>query len=204
MVGPGEIFTIFFVTLGPLKVLGPFAQRTKELDDAMVRQIAWRAFLVATIAIVAGAFIGRSLAENWKISLPAMLLTAGVIFFLVAIRQLLEQYEPVHAAAAAPLPASPMAAALRIIFPTVITPYGVAAVIALLASAANFQRVELIIGLLVAVMVLNLIAMLMARRVMSGVTVVTLQLLGAILGVLQVGLAIQIILGGLQHLGVIG
>ncbi len=201
MVGPGEIFTIFFVTLGPLKVLGPFAQRTKDLDDAMVRQIAWRAFAVATIAIVAGAFIGRALADNWRISLPAMLLTAGVIFFLVAIRQLLEQYEPPHVAT--PLPASPMGAALRIIFPTVITPYGVAAVIALLAASANAQRVELIIGLLVAVMFLNLIAMLMARRVMSGVTVVTLQLLGAILGVLQVGLAIQIILSGLQRLGVI-
>lgn len=203
MVGPGEIFTIFFVTLGPLKVLGPFAQRTKDLDDAMVRKIAWRAFLVATLALVAGALIGRSLAENWKVSLPAMLLTAGVIFFLVAIRQLLEQYEPVHAVAPAPLPASPMGAALRLIFPTVITPYGVAAAIALLASAANFQRVELIIGLLVAVMVLNLIAMLMARRVMSGGTVVGLQLLGAILGVLQVGLAIQIMIGGLQRLGVI-
>lgn len=203
MVGPGEIFTIFFVTLGPLKVLGPFAQRTKDLDDAMVRKIAWRAFLVATLALVAGALIGRSLAENWKVSLPAMLLTAGVIFFLVAIRQLLEQYEPVHAVAPAPLPASPMGAALRLIFPTVITPYGVAAAIALLASAANFQRVELIIGLLVAVMALNLIAMLMARRVMSGGTVVGLQLLGAILGVLQVGLAIQIMIGGLQRLGVI-
>jgi hypothetical protein len=28
MIGPAEIFTIFFVTLGPLKLLGPFAQRT--------------------------------------------------------------------------------------------------------------------------------------------------------------------------------
>jgi hypothetical protein len=27
MIGPAEIFTIFFVTLGPLKLLGPFADR---------------------------------------------------------------------------------------------------------------------------------------------------------------------------------
>ena len=64
MIGPGEIFTIFFVTLGPLKLLGPFAQRTHGLDDAVVRQIAWRAFLVATVAIVAGALLGRTLAAN--------------------------------------------------------------------------------------------------------------------------------------------
>ena len=41
--GPGEIFTIFFITIGPLKLLGPFVQRTHGLDDTAVRQIAVRA-----------------------------------------------------------------------------------------------------------------------------------------------------------------
>ena len=203
MIGPGEIFTIFFVTLGPLKLLGPFAQRTHGLDDAVVRQIAWRAFVVATIAIIAGAFLGRTLAANWQVSLPAMLLTAGILFFLVAIRQLLEQYEPPHAQVYQPLPASPMQAALRLVFPIVITPYGVAAVIAILAAAADLQRVGLIVALLLGVMVLNLLGMMFVRRMMSGGTVVVLQLLGAVLGVLQVGLAIQIMIAGLRRLGVI-
>jgi hypothetical protein len=35
--GPGEIFTIFFITIGPLKLIGPFVQRTHGLDDAAVR-----------------------------------------------------------------------------------------------------------------------------------------------------------------------
>jgi multiple antibiotic resistance protein len=55
MIGPAEIFTIFFVTLGPLKVLGPFAQRTQGLDDTTVRRIAVWAFVIATIAIVVGS-----------------------------------------------------------------------------------------------------------------------------------------------------
>ena len=40
MLGPAEIFTFLFVMLGPLKLLGPFVQRTRGLDDATVRQIA--------------------------------------------------------------------------------------------------------------------------------------------------------------------
>lgn len=59
MIGPAEIFTIFFVTLGPLKILGPFAQRTRGLDDATMRKVALWAFLrvallgIATTRVVA-------------------------------------------------------------------------------------------------------------------------------------------------------
>ena len=69
MIGPAEIFTIFFVTLGPLKVLGPFAQRTQGIDDATARSIALRAFAIATVAVVAGSYVGARLAANWRVSL---------------------------------------------------------------------------------------------------------------------------------------
>ena len=109
-------------------MLGPFVKRTHGLDDATVRKIAVLAFAIATVALVAGAFIGRSLLINWNVSLAAML-TAGVIFFLVAIRQLLEHYEPPHEPDAVPVPASPFEAAVRMTFPVVLTPYGIAAAI---------------------------------------------------------------------------
>ena len=203
MLGYGEIFTLFFVTLGPLKVFGPFANRTHGLDDATVRHIALLAFAIATMAVLIGAFLGRSLLINWKISLAAMTLTAGVIFFLVAIRQLLEQYEPPHEAEAAPLPTSPLAAAMRIVFPIVLTPYGIAAVIALMAASSDAYRTEVIIALLIGVMVLNLLAMLFARKIMVGIWIVVLQLLGAVLGVMQVAMSIQAMIVGLKQLGVI-
>jgi multiple antibiotic resistance protein len=69
MLGPSEIFTIFFITLGPLKILGPFAQRTHGVDDATVRQIAVRAFLIASISAIAGGFLGSALHANWRISI---------------------------------------------------------------------------------------------------------------------------------------
>jgi multiple antibiotic resistance protein len=204
MVGPAEIFTIFFVTLGPLKILGPFAQRTHGLDDAMARKVAMWAFIIATIAAVAGSLIGRAILEKWHVSIGAMAIAAGIIFFLVALRQLLEQYEPAHVTESAPLPASPTAAAMRLLFPVVLTPYGIATVIILLAASTEAQRTEVILALLVGVMILNLVAMLFARRILVGFTMVVLQVLGAVLGVLQVALAIQFVLKGLELLGLIG
>lgn len=204
MIGSAETFTIFFVTLGPLKVLGPFVQRTHGLDDSTVRRIALIAFLFGTIAIVAGGLLGRALLSNWNVSIGAMSITAGIVFLLVALRQLLDQYEPVQAPAAQmPLPPSPAAAALRLLFPIVITPYGIAVAIVLLAASTEAQRTELILALLVAVMVLDLLAMLFARKILVGFTMIVLQILGGVLGVLQAGLAVEFILRGLQLLKII-
>lgn len=197
----GAVFTLLFVTLGPVKILGPFAQLTRDADEAKMRQIAMRAFALAVIAVVAGGFVGRALLGSWQISIPALTLAGGIIFFLVGLSLVLQQYEPTPAATA--LPAAPMAAALRIAFPTVVTPYGIAAVIALLAKSPDAARTGGILAILVGVMVLNLLAMLYARRLLGGVTVMVLQVLGAVLGVLQVALAVELILRGLRDLGVL-
>ena len=204
MIGPGEIFTILFVTLGPLKTLGPFAQRTHGLEDAAVRRIALWGFVIATAAAVCGSLIGRAILAKWQVSIGALTIAAGIIFFVVALRQLLEQYEPAaHMAPSQPLPPSPFAAAARLLFPVVLTPYGIGVVIILLAASSETQRTETILLLLVCVMALNLVAMLFARRILVGFTMVVLQILGAVLGVLQVALAIQFMLKGLRLLGVI-
>ena len=49
----------------------------------------------------------------------------------------------------------------------------------------------------------NLVAMLYAHRIMGSVTVLALQIFGAVLGVFQVALAVQMILRGLRDLGVL-
>jgi multiple antibiotic resistance protein len=202
LLGLGIVFVLLFITLGPLKLLGPFMQLTRDLDEARMRQLAVRAFVIALIAVLVGGFAGRILVENWQVSVAALTLAAGIMFFLVGLRLVLEQYQPVHAAPA-PLPEAPMAAALRIAFPMVVTPYGIAALIALLVNSPEAARTAAILAILVGVMVLNLLAMLYVRRIMAGVAILILQIVGAVLGVLQVALAVQIILRGLNDLGVL-
>jgi multiple antibiotic resistance protein len=202
MLGYGAVFTLFFITLGPLKILGPFVQLTRAVDDATLRRIAVRAFVLAVIAVLLGGFAGRALAENWGVSEPALLLTGGIIFAIVGLTVVLEQYHPGHVPPE-PLPAGPMAAAMRITFPTVVTPYGIAALIVVLANSPDATRTMAVVAIVLVVMVLNLLAMLYARKIMGGLTVMVLQIVGAILGVLQVALAVEMVLRALQELGVI-
>jgi multiple antibiotic resistance protein len=201
LLGLGVVFVLLFITLGPIKILGPFMQLTRDVDEAKMKQIAVRAFVLAVIAVVVGGFAGRILVENWQISVAALTLAGGIMFFLVGLSLVLEQYQPVHAAPA-PLPEAPMAAALRVAFPVVVTPYGIAALIALLVNSPDAARTAAILAILIGVMVVNLLAMLYVRRIMGGVIVLALQIVGAVLGVLQVALAVQMILRGLQDLGV--
>ena len=202
LLGLWEVFILLFVTLGPIKVLGPFMQMTRDADAARAKSIAVRAFALALIAAVIGGFVGKLLVDNWQISLAALTLAGGIIFLLVGLRLVLEQYQPAHDAPT-PLPEVQMAAALRVAFPTVVTPYGIAAVIALLVNSHDAPRTFGILAFLIGVMVLNLLAMLYARRIMGGVTLLALQIFGAVLGVLQVALAVQMILRGLLDLGVL-
>jgi multiple antibiotic resistance protein len=202
LLGLNSVFILLFVTLGPIKLFGPFMQLTHDADEAKTKPIIVRAFALAVIAAVVGGFVGKLLVENWHISPPALTLAGGIIFLFVGLSLVLEQYKPSHTSPA-PLPEAPMAAALRVAFPIVVTPYGIAAVIALLVNSPDASRTAAILAILIAVMVLNLLAMLYARRIMAGAGILVLQILGAVLGVLQVALAVQFILRGLHELDVL-
>lgn len=52
LLGLGGIFTVLFVMLGPLKIIGPFARLTHGLDEKVLRGIALRTFVIALVAAV--------------------------------------------------------------------------------------------------------------------------------------------------------
>ena len=58
--GPVEILILFFVTLGPLKLLGPFAHATSTADAMTVRQSRPPGLRLSTICVVAAGFVGAS------------------------------------------------------------------------------------------------------------------------------------------------
>jgi len=203
MITPAQIFILFFVTLGPLKTLGPFAARTRGIPEDRMRTLTLWAFGISTLAVVIGGLLGQILVAKWGISLPAMELTAGIVFFLVALHQLMEQYSTECAQPPQPLPDSPLAAGANLVFPILLTPYGIAAAITLLVASQTTARTIAILVLLVFVMCLDLLAMWFVRRILAGITPIVLQVVGAVLAVLQVTLSIEIILAGLRSLHLI-
>jgi len=202
LLGLGAVFTLLVVTLGPIKILAPFLQLTHDADDKAMRRIAVRAFLLSVITVFVSGFAGVTMLAKWQVSVTALELAGGIIFLLVGLRMVLEQYQPAPAAPA-PVPTTPMAAALKLTFPVIVTPYGIAAVMVLLARSADAARMTTILAILAGVMALNLATMLTARALMGSVTLLILRIVGAVLGVLQVALALEMILRCLRELGVL-
>lgn len=195
--GMAEIFTFLFLMVGPLKLIGPFARVTREMSGPERNRFAFQAFAISTIAVVAGGFVGAKLIAKWNVTMPALTLAGGLVFLLVALRMVLHQYE-----AAPPPPSEPSAkpTSLQFSFPNVVTPYGIAAVIIFMMIGG--ERLVPILGLILTVMGLNLLAMLFARPIL-GTLGLPLQVLGAVLGIAQVALAVQIILNALRAAGII-
>ena len=205
-----EVFGFFFVTLGPpLKTPAVYFARTHQLDAKTRRVLAFKTFVLATIVVLLGGFIGVALCGNWHISVPAMLLAGGIIFFLVSLRSVLDQYEIIAVPSPASLPGvAPVAKSAPTAFetavPMIITPYGLAAVIIILASSHSVDRTVGITLMLLLVMVLHLLAMLFAGPMMKAIGPLPFKIFGTIIASLTVGLAIQMMIAALIGLGVLG
>lgn len=198
----GQMFTYFMVMLGPIKLLAPFVKISRGLDAPATRMLAFKGFLYACLAGFAAVTLGKNTLANWGVGLPSLLIAAGLVLLLVALKSVLAQYDqqPVSAGDS-PQPSAKMLALSPLAFPIIITPYGIAAFILLDAASSPEQNLT-ILGVFMAVMVLNLLAMLFARAIIKYCATV-LTILGAVLGVLQVALAVQMILLAFRMLGVL-
>jgi len=194
-----HIFAILFLMLGPFKILGPFSQITQAADPVLTRNIALRGFLYSTIALLLAALIGENILGKYGIPIPILAISGGIILFLVAILNIIHQFDPPVTKDDNPVKPTMKMAIYPLAFPTIVTPYGIAAVIVFFALAPDLNS-KLIVGAVVlGIMVLNLVFMLINRYTFKYLAVV-LPLLGAILGVVQVALGLQIIYKALTQL----
>ena len=196
-----KIFTFLFLTLGPLKLLGPFASMTRGCTAQLRRSLAFKSTLIALIAVILASICGSAILTKWGISIGSLLLTAGLVLFLVALKPILEQFAPDKPApdpAADVPPPSPM----QLAFPTIVTPYGIAILIVLVSLDSNETTFIQILGVTVFILLLDLLAMLFADRILKTPFVaIALGIIGVVMGVLQVALGVSACVLALRLLG---
>ncbi|MEM1170956.1 MAG: MarC family protein [Cyanobacteria bacterium P01_H01_bin.35] len=190
--GISSVFTIFFLTIGPLKIVPTFVSLTANADDTLRKKMAFRGFWISTLVVILTALFGIGLLDKYGIPISALLMAAGIVLFLVALRMVMAQY-----GSAAPPPSPPENPSLDLvvtplIFPTILTPYGVAIVMLIMSILKKVVGNEvLVLGLLVLVMVFNLLNMLYARQILKVLKPSILKVLGLVLGIIQLSLAIS-------------
>jgi multiple antibiotic resistance protein len=188
-----QILTILFVVFNPLNVVGPFATLTRGAQQAFCRQLAWRATCFAAIGVVVAGVMGQRILEGWGMRQAILLLAGGIIWFLVALFAVLRPYfpafqrdlsvvtQPSHALALTPLA-----------FPTIVAPYSVATLIVLMATMPTLGQQVILLGLTGVILLLNWVAMIFAHLILR-LFAIPLELIGWVLGVLQVALGLNLI-----------
>jgi multiple antibiotic resistance protein len=194
-----NLAVIFFVTLGPLKVIPVFAQLTAKANAKRRWQLALRSTVISTIVILLVSIIGQTIRQSWTISLPALIITAGILLFTVAFKLVMNQYEA-DVKIDAPSDDPPLKLAVQpLAFPTILTPFGIAIALTIMAMVDQITAAGwLVLVLLVLTMVLNFVSMILARPILTFIRPVTLRIFGFTIGVLQLALGIEYVMRGIE------
>ncbi|MBK8833186.1 MAG: MarC family protein [Saprospiraceae bacterium] len=198
MIEISQIFALLFLMLGPFKIIGPFAKMTRDADPILTRQLAMRAVFFSILAVLFASFLGDMILAKYSIPIPILALAAGLILFLVALQNVIQQFAPTDTKHEPVAPTLQMALN-PLAFPTIVTPYGIAAVMVFMAISPDLRTKLIIGGIVIGIMLLNLATMLLTRH-MGKLLFLILSILGAILGVVQVSLGLLIMYNQLKLL----
>jgi multiple antibiotic resistance protein len=197
------IFTVFFMLLGPLKLIPAFAKLTQGADGRFKRDVAIRGAVIASALCAFVALAGEILLGKYRISIDALRISGGLVLLIAALQVIFQKAPSSNPNSGTPtaiqLAASPVAV------PSIVPPAGVAAILIFIMLAPQYPGMTQAVAIcLVTMMVLDFLVMYFIDRVMKtpGLMIV-LTVIGSVLVFVQLGLAIQMILNALTHLGVI-
>jgi multiple antibiotic resistance protein len=198
----GFIFAIFFLTLGPLKLIPTFYGVTQGLDAKTRTGLALKSTTLAFLILVAAAVVGSALAANWRVSREALTITGGFLLLIGSLKILSSVLAPPppheHAPpsdAATKRPISIVISPLAI--PGVITPWGLVALLLFVGIAEDQNRLVGLVIVLLLIMLLNVLGMIFAGPVMRSVGLPTMSVLGWVFSILQAALGVTFMLRGL-------
>lgn len=199
----GKLFALLFMMMGPIAVMPGFVAVTQGADASLARRIAWRAAVYAAIAVTVAVLLGYGVLSGWGASPASLIIAAGILLLLASLRQALAP--PVTPGPPPePRPAPGVEVALSpLAFPLIVTPPAIGVLIIFTAYVRDSGMQARILAIGLAVVLLDWLAMRVARQVVSWVGPVPLRILGAVFGVLQVALAVEFILSGLGRSGLL-
>jgi multiple antibiotic resistance protein len=194
------VFTIFFMLLGPIKIIPVFVALTRDVDVRFKRELAIRGSLIAVALVMFIVLLGSTLLDKYHISFNALRIAGGLVLIIAALNTI---FRPAPAAQAMPNTPVLQLAASPLAVPAIVPPAGVAALLIFVMLAPEYAGMWLAIGIaLTIMMLLNFLVMYFIDLVMKtpGLMLI-LQVIGAILIFIQVCIGIEIILRALRDLG---
>jgi multiple antibiotic resistance protein len=191
-----ELFPLLFNLMGPIGVIPAFAALSTGMSKEDRKVMANRAAFLAFIALAVAVFMGASILESWSISNGSLIFAGGVIVLLTALQHV---FGLAHGggAAAGGTPKTPRELAVTpLAFPTIASPRPIAVLIIFVAAFNTLEGKLTVLAVGGVMLLLNIVGMRNADWFMEKVGMTPLLVLGAVFGVLQVALGVEMMANG--------
>lgn len=196
-----DTFLLLLIGIGPKIALVPFLQATTTLDGAakavVVRKMLTTASVVALILLGLGELLARLL----HFSTGSLSIAGGVILVIIATRMVLGTAEAEEQAMKGRDPAR--IAVFPLAVPYLLNPAGIVALVTLSAEADSVAVFAMALVLLAVVLALDAAVFRLANRLSEHLDEGRMLVTEKIFGFLLAALAVQLILEGLQSVGII-
>ena len=197
-----DTFLLLLIGIGPKIALVPFVEITAPLDGAtkalIVRKMLTTAAVVALILVGLGEFLSRLL----HFSTGSLSIAGGIILFIIAITMVRGSAEPDGNEAVTGR--DPMRIAVfPLAIPYLLNPAGIVALVTLSAEADSVAVFAMVLGVLAVVLALDVAVFRLANRASDHLDESRMLVTEKIFGILLAALAVQLVLDGLDSVGVI-
>jgi len=201
------IFTIFFLTFGPLRIIGPYAQLTKQVTPEFKKKVAIKASLIALGICLYIAFFGERIVSKYRISVDALTIAAGMVLLISSLLTIFSSKES-KSSIYSDLPLNPTTTKLAIspvASPIVVPPIGIAVIwISIMVSPNQPGMQSIVIETILIMMSLDFLVMFFIDQITKiSILMLFFLILGDALVFLQVALADEMIISAFRHLRII-
>ena len=197
-----DTFLLLLIGIGPKIALVPFVEITAPLDGAtkalIVRKMLTTAAVVALILVGLGEFLSRLL----HFSTGSLSIAGGIILFIIAITMVRGNAEPDGNGAVTGR--DPMRIAVfPLAIPYLLNPAGIVALVTLSAEADSVAVFAMVLGVLALVLAIDVGVFRVANRASDHLDESRMLVTEKIFGILLAALAVQLVLDGLDSVGII-
>lgn len=197
-----EVALVMFVGMGPVKVIVYYLAAIHDATPAVARQVAVRAVATATLTALGLLVVGALLMRLLHFSGSALIVAGGIVLLGYGLQMVLRPTQgPVGPP---PSEATLMRRAIHPMgVPLILNPAGIAAATIFSAEAVDIGYLGLVAAIIVATGVLDLVVLLVARPIGPRLPAEATYVLEALLGVLLVAVAVELVVVGLVGFGIL-
>jgi small neutral amino acid transporter SnatA (MarC family) len=198
-----DLFLLLLIGIGPKIALVPFLELTKGMDEATKRLVTRKMLTTAGVVAVLLVVLGEFLRKLLHFSTGALAIAGGIILLVISASTILRSDKPPAHGDTTDSRDPLRLAVYPLAVPYLLNPTGIVVLVLISSEATSWALLGLAVGLLAAVLALDVAVFRWANRVSEHLDENRMLVTEKVFGFLLAALAVQLMLNGLADVGVI-